>query len=635
MIICYIIVTNNNIIKKKGVVFMKRKLTALISALAVTAALVPSFVTVSAATVGSSDLGEVLTQYRDWAEASGDYAWDTENNYITKTAAVKVLSDMKATRNSGGTLTWKDKVTNNTYSAGTSLSSTFKFAYKTEIKMQSVLDEFDNVTGLAEAVIEVDCANDENTTRKETLLADLEKSYIKDAEFTITINNPNNMEIPNDVIYGVNMYGFTAVNGTDVIEVEDGKLTIVGDATDDEAGRLVYTEVSRLYENKVLTIKVKTEGKTSKKALAEALKYNLVLTCDSITAKAPNNYSSSASYKLIGDVKGNSPIYTSDAEGAKPIANITYDAVQDISDDTWFDSDSEISETVRITTDRRPNIGGGGGGGGYLPITTPAPTVVPESTPTPTLSPTFAPDAVVPVPEIFESADHYAYIIGYPEGDVRPENSISREEVVTIFFRLLTDESREKLFAKTNDLSDVEEGRWSNNAISTMSNGGYVTGYEDGSFKPGAPITRAEFVTLAVRFYEDVVAADAEFRDVTTHWAKKYVDKAIFYRLIDGYEDGTFRPDQNIKRCEVMKIVNTILNRHVDTKGLVQEAVDNNWIDNPESAWYYTEVFEATMTHDFEREEGASMETWTGLKANPNWVELEKTWTQTGTEENN
>lgn len=608
---------------------MKRKLTALISALAVTAALVPSFVTVSAATVGSNDLGIVLEQYRDWTNASGDYEWDDTNNYITKKAAVEVKSDMKATLNNGSSLVWKDKVANNIYSAGTNLNATYKFAYKTEIKMDSVLEEFNKLTNVVKGVIAVECAGDADTSRKDTLNNTLEKSYIKDAEFTITIENPNNMGIINDVIYGSNMLGFTAVNGTDVIEPEDGKLTIVGDASDTEAGKLVYTEVSRTYENRVLTIKVKTEGKTSNKALAEALKYNLVLTCDNITAKSPTNYSSTASYKLIGDVTGNSPIYTSHAADAAPIAKIEYDAVQDTSSDT-FDDANEISETVRITTDRRPSTGGGGGGG-YTPVITPQPTVAPVTTPTPT----FAPEEEIPVPEVFNSADHYAYIIGYPEGDVRPENNISREEVVTIFFRLLSDEAREKIFAKTNNLSDVSDERWSNNAISTMANGGYVTGYEDGSFKPGAPITRAEFVTLAVRFYGDVVAADAQFPDVSTHWAKKYIDKAIFYRLISGYEDGTFKPDQNIKRSEVMKIVNTILNRHVNVSGLTQEAIDNNWIDNPASAWYYTEVFEATMSHDFEREQGESMETWTGLKANPNWAELEKTWTQTGTEENN
>lgn len=224
--------------------------------------------------------------------------------------------------------------------------------------------------------------------------------------------------------------------------------------------------------------------------------------------------------------------------------------------------------------------------------------------------------------DIFDTENHYAYIIGYPDGYVRPTQNISREEVVTIFFRLLTDEARADLLTKTNDFVDVDSTRWSNNAISTMENYGLITGYADGTFKPAADITRAEFVTMAARFY-DVEEGTSTFADAQGHWAEKYIASATAKGWITGYSDGTFKPDQYITRAEAMTIVNNMLGRQVNAEGLHEDAVQ--WTDNTEDAWYYYEVLEATNSHKYEdRAEGVLDETWTECVENYDWSTLEK-----------
>lgn len=225
--------------------------------------------------------------------------------------------------------------------------------------------------------------------------------------------------------------------------------------------------------------------------------------------------------------------------------------------------------------------------------------------------------------DILDMAHHYAYIIGYPDGYVRPTQNISREEVATIFFRLLTEEARAELLKNTNSFSDVENTRWSNNAISTMEGYGLITGYADGTFKPAADITRAEFVTMVSRFYEIDEAATSTFTDVSGHWAEKYIANATSKGWINGYEDGTFKPDKYITRAEAMTIVNHLLNRKVTAKGLHADAVQ--WTDNTSDAWYYYDVLEATNSHNCEdRAEGVLEEIWTECVENYDWSILEK-----------
>lgn len=158
--------------------------------------------------------------------------------------------------------------------------------------------------------------------------------------------------------------------------------------------------------------------------------------------------------------------------------------------------------------------------------------------------------------------NHVAYIIGYPDGTVRPENNITRAEVVTIFFRLLTDESRGSFWSQSNPFTDVSADGWYNNAISTLSSAGIVNGYPDDTFRPDAPITRAKFAAIAARFSEVVYNGGNRFTDVPEdHWAARFISLAEYLGWVNGYPDGTFKPDQNITRGEAMTLINRVLER--------------------------------------------------------------------------
>ena len=232
---------------------------------------------------------------------------------------------------------------------------------------------------------------------------------------------------------------------------------------------------------------------------------------------------------------------------------------------------------------------------------------------------------------VLEKGDHFAYIIGYKDGYVRPNRNISRAEVATIFFRLLTDDTREKYWSSTNNYSDVKDTDWCNNAISTLSNMGILKGYEDGTFHPNAPVTRAEFAAIAARFSDGAADDYATFSDVPNdYWASKEIAKAAKLGWIKGYTDGTFRPKNNITRAEVMTLVNRVLERGVDEDGLAEDAIQ--WADNRPGDWYYYDVQEATNSHEYARTDkpidGQTFcyEEWIKLKENRNWAELESIW---------
>ena len=232
---------------------------------------------------------------------------------------------------------------------------------------------------------------------------------------------------------------------------------------------------------------------------------------------------------------------------------------------------------------------------------------------------------------VLEKGDHFAYIIGYKDGYVRPNRNISRAEVATIFFRLLTDDAREKYWSSTNNYSDVKDTDWCNNAISTLSNMGILKGYEDGTFHPNAPVTRAEFAAIAARFSDGAADDYATFSDVPNdYWASKEIAKAAKLGWIKGYTDGTFRPTNNITRAEVMTLVNRVLERGVDEEGLMEDAIQ--WADNKPGDWYYYDVQEATNSHEYVRTDKPidgqdfCYEEWIKLKENRNWAELESIW---------
>ena len=217
------------------------------------------------------------------------------------------------------------------------------------------------------------------------------------------------------------------------------------------------------------------------------------------------------------------------------------------------------------------------------------------------------------------TTDHFAYIVGYGNGEVRPQNNITRAEVATIFFRLLTDDVRDENLTKTNRYSDVAATSWYNTAVSTLSSMGIITGYPDGTFRPNAAITRAEFAAIAARFDNDGDKTAAKFSDIATHWAKDEISIAYNNGWITGYPDGTFGPQRDITRAETMTLVNRVLNRQPETE---DDLLPNMtvWTDNANpKAWYYLAVQEATNSHYYEFKTNSQYEKWTELRETREW----------------
>ena len=244
---------------------------------------------------------------------------------------------------------------------------------------------------------------------------------------------------------------------------------------------------------------------------------------------------------------------------------------------------------------------GGGGGGGRRPTVT-----IPDD-----------------VPTGLNGDDHYAYIVGYPDGNVKPSGNITRAEVATIFFRLLTEKVRTANSTQSNSLSDVTRGQWFNHAVSTLSSMGIVKGHNDGTFAPNAPITRAEFAAIAARFDDKNTDTSSKFTDIASHWAKNEIGIAANKGWINGYPDGTFRPNQYITRAEAMTLVNRVLNRLPENSSDLLDSMIK-WPDNSDaSAWYYLAVQEATNSHYYKTKEN-KFEKWTELRETRDWTELEK-----------
>ena len=227
------------------------------------------------------------------------------------------------------------------------------------------------------------------------------------------------------------------------------------------------------------------------------------------------------------------------------------------------------------------------------------------------------------VPTGLNGDDHYAYIVGYPDKTVRPQNGITRAEVATIFFRLLTDETRNANSTKSNSYSDAAAGAWYNHAVSTLSAMGIVKGDSHGKFNPNAPITRAEFAAIAARFDDKANTTTADFSDIASHWAKNEISAASNNGWITGYPDGTFRPDNKITRAEAMTLVNRVLKRLPETEEDLHDDMIK-WSDNSDaSQWFYLDVQEATNSHYYQTKEN-QFEKWTKLRETRDWTELEK-----------
>ena len=327
------------------------------------------------------------------------------------------------------------------------------------------------------------------------------------------------------------------------------------------------------------------------------------LTYD-VTGDLPEGYTAPAKQTLV---KGSS--YTvadvpASVSGSKDGVNGTF------SFDGWKKDDGTVlTGEQKLTADltlhgvwtfTKKSSGGGGGGGGRPTVT------IPDD-----------------VPTGLNGDDHYAYIVGYPNGNVEPNGNITRAEVATIFFRLLTEEVRTANSTQSNSLSDVTRGQWFNHAVSTLSSMGIVKGHNDGTFAPNAPITRAEFAAIAARFDDKNTDTSSKFTDIASHWAKNEIGIAANKGWINGYPDGTFRPNQYITRAEAMTLVNRVLNRLPENSSDLLDSMIK-WPDNSDaSQWFYLAVQEATNSHYYKTKEN-KFEKWTKLRETRDWTELEK-----------
>ena len=222
------------------------------------------------------------------------------------------------------------------------------------------------------------------------------------------------------------------------------------------------------------------------------------------------------------------------------------------------------------------------------------------------------------VPDKLNGDDHFAYVIGYPDGKVHPEGNISRAETATIFFRLLKADIRDGNLTADNDFSDVSDGQWHNKAISTMAKLGIVKGRRADRFDPDASITRAEFAAICARFNTKPVENSGSFSDISGHWAENEIERAAAFGWISGYPDGTFRPDARITRAEAMTMINRVLCRMPQSESDLLDSMVT-WPDNKPSDWHYLAVQEATNSHDFDRQ-GEVGESWTKLTSVPDWT---------------
>ena len=338
---------------------------------------------------------------------------------------------------------------------------------------------------------------------------------------------------------------------------------------------------------------------------------------DALALKAAHGKFCNVTYEVTGDIPSDAGAAPASAK-VKMGGSYTVAPAQTTSQSRYTFSGWRIDGTGDIVTSLenlrqdvklvgvwsyRSGGGSSGGGGGRKPTVT-----IPDD-----------------VPTGLNGDDHFAYIVGYPDGNVKPGSSITRAEVATIFFRLLTEDVRTANSTQANSLSDVSRGQWFNHAISTLSSMGIVKGNPDGTFDPDAPITRAEFAAIAARFDDKNTNNTSNFSDIASHWAKDEIGVAANKGWINGYPDSTFRPDQYITRAEAMTLVNRVLNRLPEkSEDLLDDMI--KWPDNADaSVWYYLAVQEATNSHDYsDKSDADKYEKWTKIRDARDWTLLEK-----------
>lgn len=350
---------------------------------------------------------------------------------------------------------------------------------------------------------------------------------------------------------------------------------------------------------------------------ADEYKVGEAAVSDALALKAAHGKFCNVTYEVTGDIPSDAGAAPASAK-VKMGGSYTVAPAQTTSQSRYTFSGWRIDGTGDIVTSLenlrqdvklvgvwsyRSGGGSSGGGGGRKPTVD-----IPDD-----------------VPTGLNGDDHFAYIVGYPDGNVKPGSSITRAEVATIFFRLLTEDVRTANSTQANSLSDVSRGQWFNHAISTLSSMGIVKGNPDGTFDPDAPITRAEFAAIAARFDDKNTNTTSNFSDIASHWAKNEIGVAANKGWINGYPDSTFRPDQYITRAEAMTLVNRVLNRLPEkSEDLLDDMI--KWPDNADaSVWYYLAVQEATNSHDYsDKSDADKYEKWTKIRDARDWTLLEK-----------
>lgn len=412
-----------------------------------------------------------------------------------------------------------------------------------------------------------------------------------DGEFILTFTYPSSFPMPDDVEAGCDMQGFN----------EDANIVFE---------EIVERKLEKKNDKDILTITIHVKDGITIGDLEE----NLDEWLDDMHAEEKAiKMTRTGKFKLEGTLTG---YISADITFGAPIADPTT-----VSGRVDFNQKNEAEMTIEVKSG-----GGGGGGAGGDHYTDIEQGEIPQD---PTQDPSETPGSTRPVPKIkarthsLNKEKHGRYILGYPEGDVRPNNNITREEIAVIFYRLLTPAAKEE-YASTDVsmFSDIQADYWSSAQVATLAKMGIIKGYEDGTFKPFDHITRAEFATMACRFAELEDAGSAGFEDIKGHWAEKNIDLATAFGWVAGYEDGTFRPENKITRAEAVTIINRVLDRHADEKGIlaatdiVTMADVTIWFDLNNAHWAYYEILEAAFSHEFTRRvQGGTIENW--AKLNP------------------
>ena len=225
--------------------------------------------------------------------------------------------------------------------------------------------------------------------------------------------------------------------------------------------------------------------------------------------------------------------------------------------------------------------------------------------------------------------DHFAYMVGYPNGTFKPDGNITRAEVATIIYRLMTPETRAKFQTRTCTLSDVQSGMWFNDAVCTLVKAGVISGYPDGTFKPNANVTRAEFSAMIARMFSVSYVGNNMFEDINGHWAESYINILAKLGILKG-DNGNADPDANLTRAQAAAMCNRLVGRN-STNSSMNSCKDTitTWPDITNAAWYYADVFEATNSHNYTwtlniknvvSGEFVITEQWTGIRTDaPDW----------------